>query len=117
MPYTALVVEDDAMQRGLLSLLLEESDMKVIQCESAEAARLVLEHSGGWLSIMVTDVELAGVMTGLELAETATQRFPNLTVIVLSGKPVGPVPTGAKFISKPWLPLDILREAERSIRH
>ena len=117
MPPTVLVVEDDAMQRVLLSLLLEESEIEVIQCESAEAASLVLEHSGEGLSMMVTDVELAGAMTGLELAETATQQFPNLTVVVLSGKPVGSVPTGAKFISKPWLPLDILREAERSIRH
>jgi DNA-binding NtrC family response regulator len=115
MPHVALVVEDDALQRSLLSLLLEESDMEVIQCESAEAAERVLERSGRCLSLMVTDVELAGPMTGLELAQAATDRFPDLSVIVTSGSDTG-VPAPAKFYPKPWLPLDILREAELSMR-
>ena len=38
---TALVVEDDPMQREMICLLLEESDVDVIECESAEAAELV----------------------------------------------------------------------------
>ncbi len=57
---TALVVEDDHAQRSLVSMLLEESDIKVIQCESAEAAVLVLNKIGGCLSILFTDVNLAG---------------------------------------------------------
>jgi CheY-like chemotaxis protein len=44
---TALVVENDEMQRTLVSTLLEESAMNVIQCESAEAAVYVLDQSGG----------------------------------------------------------------------
>ena len=44
--HTALVVEDDAMQRELVSVLLEECDMAVIQCESAESAEVVLERVG-----------------------------------------------------------------------
>jgi two-component system, cell cycle response regulator CpdR len=116
MPHIALVVEDDALQRSLLSLLLEESQMEVIQCESAEAAERVLERSGRCLSLLVTDVELAGPMTGLELAQAATDRFPNLSVVVTSGTNVGVRPP-AKFCSKPWLPLDILREAELSMRN
>lgn len=32
----ALVVEDDIWQRELMVVLLEESEMTVIQCESAE---------------------------------------------------------------------------------
>ena len=31
----ALVVEDDAMQRELVAMLLQESEMGVIQCENA----------------------------------------------------------------------------------
>ena len=44
---TALIVEDDVMQREMTCLLLEESDFNVIECESAEAAELVLERNGG----------------------------------------------------------------------
>ena len=60
---TALIVEDDVMQREMLCLLLEESDFDVIECESAEAAEIVLERNGGSLSLMMTDVDLAGHMS------------------------------------------------------
>jgi two-component system cell cycle response regulator CpdR len=111
---TALVVEDDVMQREMTCLLLEESDFNVIECESAEAAELVLERNGGSLSLMMTDVQLAGHMNGVELAHIAKKCNPELDVIVTSGKPLRqPLPDGAKFWPKPWAPLDIIREAER----
>jgi DNA-binding NtrC family response regulator len=111
---TALVVEDDVMQREMTCLLLEESDFNVIECESAEAAELVLERNGGSLSLMMTDVQLAGHMNGVELAHIAKKCNPELDVIVTSGKPLRqPLPEGAKFWPKPWAPLDIIREAER----
>jgi DNA-binding NtrC family response regulator len=111
---TALVVEDDVMQREMTCLLLEESDFNVIECESAEAAQLILERNGGSLSLMMTDVQLAGHMNGVELAHIAKKCNPELDVIVTSGKPLPqPLPDGAKFWPKPWAPLDIIREAER----
>ena len=111
---TALVVEDDPMQREMLCLLLEESEVEVIECESAEAAEAVLERAGGSLSLMMTDVQLAGNMTGVELARIARQYNPDIGVIVTSGRPLREnLPDGAKFWSKPWAPLDVIREAER----
>src|SRR6185437_16021368 len=111
---TALIVEDDPMQREMISLLLEESDYDVIQCESVEAAELVLEKKGEALCLMMTDVQLAGDMNGVELAHVAKQRVPDIEVIVTSGKPLRQrLPDGAKFWSKPWAPLDVIREAER----
>ena len=110
---TALVVEDDAMQREMLCVLLEESDYRVIQCESAEAAELVLDKYSMQLALMITDVSLAGRMSGVELAHIARQRNPSLDVVVTSGRSLPePLPEGAKFWSKPWAALDILREAE-----
>ncbi len=112
-PYRALVVEDDPMQRAMIGLLLEESDFDVIACESAEAAELVLQGSGDDVVLMMTDVELAGHMTGVELAYAAKKYNPDLDVIVTSGKPLRQsLPDGAKFWSKPWAPLDVIRAAE-----
>lgn len=113
--HMALVVEDDADQRELVSALLEECDMAVIQCESAESAEVVLERVGGNLSMIFADVNLAGAMTGIELAVIAKSRFPDLTVILTSGGGVPVLPAGAMFMQKPWLALDILREAERAL--
>src|ERR1700744_2247283 len=109
----ALIVEDDPMQRERISMLLEESEFEVIMCETAEEALLVLDRKGRKLSFLMTDVNLAGAMSGAELAAIAHQRHPALDVVVTSGKPLaGQLPDGVKFWSKPWAALDVLREAE-----
>ena len=85
---TALIVEDDPMQRDMICLLLEESDVDVIECESAEAAELVLERAAGSLVLMMTDVQLAGNMDGVELAHIARKYNPEMGVIVTSAMPL-----------------------------
>jgi response regulator RpfG family c-di-GMP phosphodiesterase len=45
---TALIVEDDPMQRDMICLLLEESDVDVIECESAEAEGRAGARRGSW---------------------------------------------------------------------
>ena len=111
---TALIVEDDPMQRDMICLLLEESDVDVIECESAEAAELVLERVGDRLVMMMTDVQLAGSMNGVELAHIARKYNPAIGVIVTSGRPLHQaLPDGVQFWAKPWAPLDVIREAER----
>jgi two-component system, cell cycle response regulator CpdR len=110
----ALVVEDDQMQRDEVVMLLRSADIQVIQCESGEAAELVLEKVGGCLCMMFADVELAGNMTGTELATMARRRFPNLKIIVTSGRSRPDLPDGTTFMPKPWGALDIVREAELS---
>ena len=111
----ALVVEDDEMQREMVAMLLEESEMGVIQCESAEEALRVLEKTGGRVSMIFTDVSLTGKIDGVELAHFATRCYPNIHVIVTSGLTLTKsLPEGVMFMPKPWLALDVLREAERS---
>ena len=101
------------MQREMMCVLLEESNYNVIQCESAEAAELVLDKYCNSLALMITDVSLAGRMNGVQLARIATERNPELDVVVTSGRALPePLPQGAKFWSKPWAALDVLREAE-----
>jgi len=109
---TALVVEDDAIQREMISMLLEESEYEVFLCETAEEALLVLDRKGRKLSLLMTDVNLAGRMSGVELAAIARQRHPLLDVVVTSGKTLNEkLPDGVKFWAKPWAALDVLREA------
>ena len=108
----ALIVENDASQREVISILLEESDYVVMECQSAEAAELVLRELGSGLTLLITDVNLAGRMNGVDLAFVARQHNQDLDIIVTSGRPLSqPLPDGAKFWAKPWAPVDILREA------
>jgi CheY-like chemotaxis protein len=113
----ALVVEDDVVQRELLVVLLEECEMRVIECESAEGALRVLAKMGDCVTMIFTDVELPGRIDGVELAHFTTQCYPDVHLIVTSGIALTKrLPEGATFMPKPWLPLDVLREAHRS-RH
>jgi two-component system, cell cycle response regulator CpdR len=114
---TALIVDDDAFQLQMLGLLLEESGYRVIACESAEDAQRVLDEDPAALCFLMTDVQLAGAMNGVELARIAKERNPRLDVVVTSGRPLTQaLPEGAKFWAKPWTPLDVLREAEMAQR-
>lgn len=112
---TVLVVEDDELQRELVSVIFEESDMNVIACMSAEAAAAVLDKVGEDLTLMFTDVDLNGEMSGVDLAKIATEHFPNIDVIVTSGQDLEEdIPENVLFMQKPWLPLELLRQAEIS---
>jgi two-component system cell cycle response regulator CpdR len=113
----ALVVEDDFLQRTSAALLLEQTEMDVFQCESAEAAELVLQKVGGAICFMLTDVNLAGSMTGAELAGLAASRYPKIKIVVTSGNSAPPLPKGTVFMQKPWNSLDLLREAGEACHH
>ncbi|MBR0685372.1 response regulator [Bradyrhizobium manausense] len=107
---TAIVVEDDDIQREMLALLLEESNFDVLQCEDAETAALALKVRHP--SLMVTDVNLVGKMDGVDLAHFAQQYNADMRIIVISGRPLPrPLPPGAKFFTKPVYPTVLLAEA------
>ncbi len=97
----------------MVAAILEESEMGVIECETAEQALSVLEKLGASLSLVFTDIRLAGQIDGIALAHFARQQYPNLHVIVTSGFELTErLPAGVKFMSKPWIALDLLRAAE-----
>lgn len=107
----ALMVEDDEIQRRMVSTILECNGFEVLQSDTAETAQIILEEIGPDLSLMVTDVRLNGEMPGSQLAKFAQQLFPNIKLIVTSGKEWPALPEGATFLRKPWKPLDLIREA------
>src|SRR5262245_41693363 len=108
----ALVVENDASERELASVLLEECDMEVIPCASAEAAASALEACGKAPRFLFTAVSLPGALTGAELAHIVHDRYPDTMVVVVSADQFPPpLPEGTTFMSKPWMPLELLRAA------
>jgi two-component system cell cycle response regulator CpdR len=107
---TAIVVEDDDIQREMLALLLEQSNFDVLQCEDAETATLALKMRHP--SLIVTDINLVGKMDGVDLAHYAQQHDSGVRIIVISGNPLPrPLPDGAKFFTKPIYPAALLAEA------
>jgi DNA-binding NtrC family response regulator len=112
---TALVVEDDPIQREMIALLLE-TDYDVIQCEDAETAELALKNRHAVL--LITDVSLVGAMTGLELVEHARELQPGIRMIVMSGRKLpGAIPDDVTFFAKPFYPVELIREINAGRKH
>lgn len=111
----ALVVEDDLGQREMVVVLLEGAGFEVLQSDTAEAAMIILQQAGRDLTLLVSDIRLNGDMPGSELARFARQLFPNIKVIMTSGKEWPMIPEGAIFLRKPWKPLDLIREAKLAL--
>ena len=113
---TALVVEDDPIQREMIALLLKETDYDVIQCEDAMTAELALKNRHP--ALLVTDISLVGAMTGIELVELAREVDPSLRVIVMSGRPLArALPDGVTFFAKPFYPIELIRELDSDRKH
>ncbi len=114
---TALVVEDDAELRWLTATLLEESELDIVECESAEAALAVMLIRGPDVTMIFADIRLPGVMDGVDLAREVKMRWPHLTVVLTSGNPgerINHLPPGVLYMPKPWQPLNVLMVAERA---
>lgn len=113
----ALVVEDDDAVRNLAAAVLEETDLEVIACASAEDAISVLERRDVNVALLFADIRLPGPMDGLSLARTVEDRWPDVRVIVTSGEDAGGdarLPKEAVFMRKPWRALDVLVQAEHA---
>ncbi len=113
-----LIVEDDAEVRSLAATLLEDEQLDIIECESAEAALAIMLIGGREVAMIFADVRLPGVMDGVDLAWEVKLRWPLLPVILTSGLPrerVGDLPFGVDYMPKPWQPLNVLTAAQQAL--
>ena len=78
-----LVVDDDALVRMLAVDLFEEMGCEVVEAGSGAEALAKLGERGD-ISLMFTDCRMPG-MSGPELADVATQRWPRLRIVLVTG--------------------------------
>ena len=113
----ALIVEDDPDLRVLAAALLEESDLQVVECESAEEAISALVRDGDDIALVFADIRLSGLLDGVDLARRVKVLWPHIAMIVTSGyadtRPQA-LPDSVTYMPKPWLALDVLMQAERA---
>ena len=112
----ALIVEDDPELRQLGAALLEETELRVIECENAEQAMSCLAREGDDVALIFADVRLPGALDGIELARNVKALWPQISVVVTSGysKPARGLPESVVYMPKPWLPLAVLIQAEEA---
>lgn len=110
----ALVVEDEWLLRLDLVDALEESGLFVIEAEAAEDA-MDSFAAGDRIDVLVTDIRLAGDMSGWDLAEAFRQWSPAGGVVYASANVALPdrQVEGSLFFTKPVSANEIARQCLR----
>jgi two-component system, response regulator PdtaR len=108
---TIVVVEDDPLVRTHAAMMLDDLGYSVIACDTAEEALAVIEKAPDGVKTLFTDVSLAGRASGLRLARQVAQRWPDIGILIASGRVLPQeedLPPNARFISKPWVAEDVI---------
>jgi CheY-like chemotaxis protein len=105
-----LVVDDEPLVLELTLEALQELGCEIIPANSAAEAVRKLKQTPS-IDLLITDINMPG-MSGYELAATAKQLYPDLKVILLSGRETAS--RGLLMIHKPFTQRDIARAIETS---
>lgn len=81
-----LLIEDDQDARTSLVELLGEQGIEADGLANAEDA-LVLLGAGQVPDVLVTDIDLGPGLDGVDLAEMAQARHPDVGIVFISGEP------------------------------
>jgi two-component system, response regulator PdtaR len=101
-----LVVEDEVLVRIVQVDVLRESGFRVAEAQDADEAFEIL-RSRSEIATVLTDVDMPGSLNGFEFARLVKQGWPEVGVLVISGKTQpgpGDLPPGVGFVHKPIRP-------------
>ena len=111
-----LLVDDDPIIRRMYCEFFSECGWTVTKAATAEEA-LAFDPDGISPSILITDIDLGRGMDGFELGPKARDRWPQIDIVYISGRPPSPdrirgLGCAEKFVMKPVGPVRLLREIE-----
>jgi two-component system, response regulator PdtaR len=112
----ALLVEDEPLVRLTQVDILREAGFWVLEAEDADEAFETMRRRQD-VSVVLTDVDMPGSIDGFEFARLVAQGWPEVGVLVISGKALpdeGDLPPSAVFVPKPVYP-DVLVEHLNSL--
>src|SRR5215470_1349816 len=99
-----LVVEDEVLIRLMAEDIVREAGFHAIGASGADEAIRILEGRSD-IGVVFTDIQMAGSMDGLGLVEVIRDRWPDIAVVVTSGRHNGhhiDLPSRARFLPKPY---------------
>ncbi len=109
-----LVVEDEPFVRMLGADVLESAGYEVIEaCNADEALRILTTRAD--VRAVFTDVDMPGSLDGLDLAWRIHDRWPDIGVVLTSGRSFiepNAMPHGDAFVSKPYSAPALVRRVE-----
>jgi CheY-like chemotaxis protein len=105
---TVLLVEDDETVRRLLSRVLDEAGVRVLQAANGVEALEIMRRMQTRVALVVTDICMP-VMDGLEFARAFQPLYPSIPILFMTGhQPIASERTlqeaGARLLHKPFGP-------------
>ena len=114
---TVLLVEDEAALRNVCRVYLESKGYTVLEAGNAKEAMRICQSHNRPIHVLITDIVMPG-LGGLELAKSALELRPALSVVLVSGYTDRPLDREAigfgKFLQKPFS-FDALARTVRSL--
>ena len=101
----ALVVDDDPFILMDAIDIVVEAGFRPLEATTVASAIEVLDEHWAEVRVLFTDVQMPGGRDGFSLAREAAERWPEIWIVVASGRATpGPddLPKGATFIPKPF---------------
>ena len=109
LPATILIVDDEPEVRTVVAEFLEDFGYRVLQAEGGSQALGRLSDDPA-VQLLITDIRMPE-MSGIELADLATEQNPHLKVILISGSFVSQQ-VHRRFLRKPFR----MKELEAAVR-
>jgi CheY-like chemotaxis protein len=105
-----VVVDDDVFERMGASGMFVDAGYRVLEAGDADEALRFFETNAD-VSLLFTDVSMPGSMSGSDLALQVAERWPEVGIIVTSGRPrPHKLPLSTLFHDKPYQPAAVLRQ-------
>nr|WP_243368204.1 response regulator [Microvirga solisilvae] len=98
-----LLVEDELLVRLTQVEILRDAKFWVVEAQDADEAFDLLRQRPD-INVVLTDVNMPGSIDGFEFARLVRQGWPEVGVLVISGKVApkdGDLPEGTHFLQKP----------------
>lgn len=116
-----LVVEHSDSLRASAVRTLSAGGYAVTEARHGEHALRVIEQTAEPFDLVVTEMVLP-VMSGYKLGRRLARQRPGLPVLYMSAKanetlvPSKPASAGTRFLTKPFMPEDLVRQVSESLR-
>lgn len=110
-----LLVEDERLIAELLQDEFRDCGLEVEAAHSGQAALQRLEAGPHRFSVVVTDINLGGGVTGFEVAARARALNSAVTIIYVTGLPsnIDAAEVGALVFPKPFDPTELVQQVRR----
>jgi CheY-like chemotaxis protein len=112
-----LAVEDMLLVRMFISDTLTDEGFRVLEAGTAAEALTILQARPDVMAV-ITDVEMPGGMNGYELAYRVKEQWPNIQIIISSGRSwpnADDMPADSIFLPKPVPTERLIDEVKKAV--